>query len=143
MDQARKIIQATRDIFGDRLGDVEQMVRQDRLDLYGWEEPAHLRAVVRRVICEGVPSKFNPADLVLPDGEFARAAGEPRRGEQREAVGDLLEAGAAAMAKLARHVAPELTPDECLGLYCVVLLYGRPASRSSPCSTPARSTHPV
>lgn len=49
MDPARKIIQATRDIFGDRLGDVEHMVRQDRLELYGWEEPAHLRAVDHRV----------------------------------------------------------------------------------------------
>jgi len=127
MEPARKIIQTTWDIFGDRLGDVEHMVRQDRLDLYGWEEPAHLRAVVRRVICEGMPSEFNPAELVLPDNEFARAAGEPRRGDQREAVGDLLEAGAAAMAKLARYVAPDLTLDECLGLCCVLLLYGRPA----------------
>ncbi len=34
MDQARKIIQATQDIRGD----VEQVVCQDRLDLYGWED---------------------------------------------------------------------------------------------------------
>jgi len=41
-----------RAIFAERLDDVLHMVRQDRQDLRGWEEPAHLRAVVRRSIRE-------------------------------------------------------------------------------------------
>jgi hypothetical protein len=86
-----------------------------------------LRAVVRRAICERTAPNFIPDKWTASSAEFARTAGEPSRGEQREAVGDLLEAGAVALAKVERYQAPDLTDDECLGLQCVVLLYGRPA----------------
>ena len=50
MDRNQQVVERTRTIFAERLDDVLHMVRQDRQDLRGWEEPAHLRAVVRRSI---------------------------------------------------------------------------------------------
>ena len=41
--------------------------------------------------------------------------------------GQLLEAGAAGLEKVARQHVPDLTNEERLGLECVVLVYGRPA----------------
>src|SRR5262249_25474630 len=101
------------------------MVRQDRQELRGWEEPAHVRAVVRRAAREG--NGAAEAAVALAASEFGRAAGEPDRGQQREAVGQLLEAGANGVEKVARTAAPEMTPEEALGLEVVLLLYGRPA----------------
>jgi hypothetical protein len=61
------------------------------------------------------------------DGEIGRPAGEPEPGRQREAIGRLLEAGAAGLEKAARDAAAEVAPEEAFGLECVLLLYGRPA----------------
>jgi hypothetical protein len=63
----------------------------------------------------------------VADLEFARAAAEPDRGQQREATGLLLEAGANALDKVGQDAVGELTPEEVLGLESVLLLYGRPA----------------
>src|SRR5262249_41950653 len=109
------------------LDDVLHMVRQDRQGLRGWEEPAHVRAVVRRSVREGGDALPDVADVAVADPEFGRGAGAPDRGQQREGIGQLLEAGAAALEKVGQDRTPELTNEERLGLECVLILYGRPA----------------
>src|SRR5262249_6560308 len=66
-------------------------------------------------------------NVFVADIEFGRAAGEPDRGQQREAIGQVLEAGANALDKVARQPNPDLSPEEAFGLECSLLLYGRPA----------------
>jgi Trypsin-like peptidase domain len=121
------VVQRARELFGDRLDDVLHMVRQDRQELRGWEEPAHLRAVVRRTIGEGAGSETEEVDTTIGVVEVGRGAGEPERGQQREAIGQLLEAGALALERVQRNQAQELTVSEMLGLECVLLFYGRPS----------------
>jgi hypothetical protein len=125
-------VQRAREFFGDRLDDVLHIVRQDRQELRGWEEPAHVRAVARRAVREGNSAETADGPVVVADIEFGRAAGEPDRGQQREAFGRVLEAGAAALEKVARQQTPELSPEEAFGLECALLLYGRPAISVSP-----------
>jgi hypothetical protein len=129
MDRRQVIVQRAREFFGERLDDVLHTARQDRQELRGWQEPAHVRAVVRRSIREeaGSAATAPAARAVLTQNEYGRAAGEPDRGQQREAVGQLLEAGAAALEKAARGNFAELTAEETGGLECMLLLYGRPA----------------
>jgi hypothetical protein len=127
MDRRQVIVQRAREIFAERLDDVVHMVRQDRQELRGWEEPAHVRAVLRRTVQEGAQPTTGTATATLTEVEFGRGAGEPDRGQQREATGTLLEVGAFALEKVARSATPELTAEETLGLECVLLLYGRPA----------------
>ena len=128
MDRRQLLVQRARELFGERLEDVVHMVRQDRQDLRGWEEPAHVRAVLRRTIREGGSGPPpEAAEVAVAQLEFGRTAGEPDRGQQREAIGLLLETGANGLEKVARTPNPELTPEERLGLECVLLLYGRPA----------------
>ena len=126
MDRRQFIAQRSREVFADRLDDVLHMVRQDRQEMRGWQEPAHVRAVVRRAKQEAGndTDSFTMATLDL---EFGRTAGEPDRGQQREAVGQLLEVGLTALDKVARNAAHELSTEEMLGLECVLLMYGRPA----------------
>src|SRR5262249_56617140 len=52
---------------------------------------------------------------------------EPDRGQQREGVGQVLEAALSGLEKVRQQANPDLTADERLGLECVLLLYGRPA----------------
>jgi hypothetical protein len=131
MDRKQMVVERTRTVFGERLDDVVHMVRQDRQDLRGWEEPSHIRGVLRRTMArargESYTDKNNPGDVTVADTEFGRGAGEPDRGQQRECVGQLLECGANALEKVAREVNPDLTNEERFGLECVLLLYGRPA----------------
>jgi hypothetical protein len=126
MDRRQLIVQRARESFGDRLDDVLHMVRQDRQGLRGWEEPAHVRAVVRRTSRQA-GNGGRDDQTVLAELEFARNAGEPDRGQQREGVGLLLEAGASALEKLISDQVNALSPEETLGLEMVLLLYGRPA----------------
>lgn len=125
MDRRQLVAQRAREFFGERLEDVVHMVRQDRQELRGWQEPAHVRAVVRNASREG--SSTGPSSTQLAVTEFGRAAGEPDRGQQREAVGLLLEAGVAGLERVARNQAGEMSWEETLGLECVLLLYARPA----------------
>lgn len=127
MDGKQLIVQRAREYFADRIDDVRHMVRQDRQDLRGWEEPAHLRAVVRRTIQEGASETNEETQVAVATGEFARNAGEPERGMQREALGQLLEAGVVALDRMIGQSMPDLTPQEILGLETVILFYGRPA----------------
>ena len=88
-----------------------------------------MRAVVRRTVREagdgdGPPG---PGRAAVSELEVSRAAGEPDRGQQREAVGQLLEAGTLALEKIIGNTAADLTIEETAGLECVLLLYGRPA----------------
>jgi Trypsin-like peptidase domain len=127
MDRRQLVVQRARELFGERLEDVVHMARQDRQDLRGWEEPAHVRAVLRRTIREGGTPEPEPGEVAVSELEFGRTAGEPDRGQQREAVGQLLETGANALEKVARGYAPDLPAEERLGLECLLLLYGRPS----------------
>jgi hypothetical protein len=128
MDRRQMVVQRVREYFGERVDDVLHTVRQDRQELRGWQEPAHVRGAARRAVREGGGEALSPAERVaVADVEVGRAAGEPERGQQREATGQLLEAGAWGLEKAARNEAANLTPEEVLGLECVLLFYGRPA----------------
>jgi hypothetical protein len=131
MDRRQMIVQRAREFFGDRLEDVVHMIRQDRQELRGWQEPAHVRAVVRRTIRETngneTTTTATTTRTVLTPTEYGRAAGEPDRGQQREAMGQMLECGANGLEKAARNIPNDLNADEVFGLECVLLIYGRPA----------------
>ncbi len=129
MDRKQMIVQRIRDIFGESLDDVLHVVRQDRQEMRGWQEPAPLRAALRRAVRQegSADAPVEPsAATVVTETEFIRAAGEPEPGPQREAVGRVLEAGATGLEKILGGTA-DLTADETIGLECVLLLYGRPA----------------
>jgi hypothetical protein len=128
MDRKQLVVERTRAVFGERLDDVLHMVRQDRQDLRGWQEPAHIRAVLRRRTVRANSDNFNDtSDVVVAETNFGRGAGEPEPGLQRECVGQILEVGGNALERVAREVNPELTTEERLGLECVLLMYGRPS----------------
>jgi Trypsin-like peptidase domain len=127
MDRKQVIVQRARDFFGKRLDEALHMVQQDRQELHGWQEPGHLRAVIRRAAGEATSTKTADTSVAVSETEFGRGAGEPDPGKQREVLGQILQVGAAAMEKIARSQPPELTEEELLGLQCVVLLYARPA----------------
>jgi hypothetical protein len=128
MDRKQLVVERARAVFGERMDDVIHMVRQDRQDLRGWEEPAHVRAVLRRRAAGAVSESFNEStDVSIAETGFGRCAGEPDPGQQREAVGQILEAATCALEKLQSNPTPELTTQERLGLECVLLMYGRPA----------------
>ncbi|MCS6851928.1 MAG: serine protease [Gemmataceae bacterium] len=128
MDGRQQIVQRTRELLGDRLEDVLHMVRQDRHGLRGWEEPAHLRSVVRRTVAQEVGGgEREEGDLAVAVADVGRCTGEADPGQQREALGELLEMGASALEKVLRQQVNELTPAELIALECVVLFYGRPA----------------
>src|SRR5437879_3155183 len=105
MDRRQMLVQRVREFLGERVDDVLHMVRQDRQELRGWQEPAHVRAVVRRTVREEGGTTSMPAEpaerAVLAEREVGRTAGEPDRGQQREATGQLLEAGASGLEKAA------------------------------------------
>jgi hypothetical protein len=121
------VVGRVRTVFAERLDDVIHMVRQDRQDLRGWEEPAHVRAVLRRGAAEAFGGSRETGEVPVAVAEFARNAGEPDRGQQRECVGQLLEAGLSGLEKVRQSGTPDVTPEERLGLECVLLLYGRPS----------------
>jgi len=136
MDRRQHLVQRAREFFGDRLDDVLHNVQQDRQDMRGWQEPAHVRAAVRRAIREeggGVAqltevtiNEDTVTDVTQVFFEFGRGAAEPDRGQQREAFGQILERGANALQKVARN-AFDLTAEETFGLEAILLLYGRPS----------------
>jgi len=131
MDRRQMLVQRSREYLTDRLTDVLHMVRQDRQEMRGWQEPSHLRATLRRTVREvGTTTPTNETaeatQVRLMEQEFGRNAGEPDRGQQREALGQLLETGANALERLSRN-ATDFTPEELNGLEAVLLLYARPA----------------
>ena len=95
----------------------------------GWQEPAHIRCVLRRSINEqlSTPQENGSVAVAEQETEFGRTAGEPDRGQQRECLGQILEAGACAMEKMLASPQPEFPPAERLGLECVLSLYARPS----------------
>jgi hypothetical protein len=127
MDRRQLVVQRVHEFFAERVDDVLHMIRQDRQELRGWQEPAHLRAAVRRTIREEGGRESDATTLTVATFDFGRAAGEPDRGQQREAIGQLLEIGANGLEKAARNTPNDLTPEEVFALECVLLLYGRPA----------------
>jgi hypothetical protein len=118
------IVQRVREFFGDRLDDIRDMVRQDRQELRSWQEPAHIRASLRRnVRQEGSgPSTLPPAysASMLVETEFGPTTTDlsgqaPSRPESLV----FLEAGSVGLEKAARGPGNDLTPEEVLGLECV------------------------
>lgn len=126
MERRLAIVQRTRDCFGEHLDQILQMVQQDRQELYGWQEPAHLRAVLRRAVGTENSGANQMATMPITEPEIVRGAGEPEQGQQREALGQILEAGAAGLEKTRHTYLPDLTAGELAGLECILLLYGRP-----------------
>src|SRR5439155_5667470 len=122
MDRRQMVVQRAREFFGERLDDVLHMVRQDRQELRGWQEPAHVRAVVRRGIREGASTESGATSVMVAELDAVREAAEPDQGQQREAFGRLLELGAGGLEKVSRGTSAELTAEEILGLECVLLL---------------------
>lgn len=148
MDRRHMVVQRARDFFGDRLEDVLHMVLEDRNAMRGWQEPAHLRAAVRRTIREEggttssqtmtLEASYTTDETPAPSlCELARPAAEPDRGQQREAFGRILEAGGNALQRVTRN-ATDLTPEETFGLEAVLLLYGRPALLITPTTATER-----
>jgi Trypsin-like peptidase domain len=125
MERKQAIVERAREIFGNRLDEVLHSVEQDRQDLRGWQEPAHLRAALRRAVREE-GAQPGETTAMLAEAEIGRAAGEPDKGQQREALGQILEAGGAALEKMRGNRSMDLSTEELLGLECVVLLYARP-----------------
>jgi hypothetical protein len=121
------VVQRVGEYFGECVDDVLHMIRQDRQEMRGWQEPAHLRAAVRRTIREQGGSESEETILTATIFDFGRAAGEPDRGQQREAMGQLLEIGANGLEKAIHNTPAEITPEETFALECVLLLYARPA----------------
>jgi len=135
MDRKNMLVQRARDFFGERLDDVLHMVNLDRQEMRGWQEPAHLRATVRRSIRQqnaGNSSTYRTDSTTLTEDptltlcEMARPAGEPDPGQQREAMGRVLEVGANALQRIINNNL-DLTNDETFGLETILLLYGRPS----------------
>jgi len=83
MDRKHMIVQRAREFFAERFHDVIHMIQQDRQGLHGWEEPAYLRAVLRRAVREGATAEMATTTVAVTPTEFGRAAGEPDRGQQR------------------------------------------------------------
>jgi hypothetical protein len=128
MERKQLLVQRSCDFFADRFYDVVRMIRQDRQQMGGWEEPEHVRAVFRRILHEGTSAETGAREVtVAEEAEFGRGVNEPPPGQQRDALCQLLAKGAAALEKVAGNQAPELTADELNGLECILLLYGRPA----------------
>jgi hypothetical protein len=128
MDRRQLIVQKARELFAERLEDALHIVRGDRQEMRGWQEPAPIRAVLRRTVQEGASEETcYVAVATLAELESGRAAGEPDRGQQREAVGQLLESAASALEKVFQTSTPDLNTLEVLGLECALLLYARPA----------------
>lgn len=126
MERKQVIMQRAREVFGERIDQVLGAVRQDREELRGWQEPGHLRAVLRRAVRERIATDGEGEVATVVEAEVGRAAGEPDKGQQREALGQILEAGVVALQKILASQAPDLSPDDVFGLECVILLYGRP-----------------
>jgi hypothetical protein len=128
MERKQVILDCARECFGNRLDEVRHSVEQDRQELRGWQEPAHLRAALRRAVRDEGAQATQPAETMVAfaDADIGRAAGEPDKGQQREALGQILEAGATALDRVRNGRASDLSADELFGLECVILLYARP-----------------
>ncbi len=132
MDRKQQVSQRVREYFGERLDDVVEMVRQDRQDMRSWQEPAHVRGMMRstRRLESGEDRNADKDTLTersLGDADLGSALGEPDAGRRREMTSQLLELGVSGLLKATRGTGSDLTAQETLGLEAVLLLYGRPA----------------
>ena len=93
MDRKHFVVEKAKELLGSQLEQTLQVVRQDRAGMRGWKEPAHLRCVLRRNINEQSTHPSQDGSLAVAAEEFGRNAGEPDRGQQRECLGQILEAG--------------------------------------------------
>ena len=110
MDRKHFVLEKARELLAPIWKKRFSVVRQDRAMLRGWQEPAHIRSVLRRSINEqSVSPQENGSVARAAETEFGRTAGEPDRGQQRECLGQILEAGASAMEKMLGSPHPELS----------------------------------
>ena len=82
MDRRQMIVQRVRDIFGEGLDDVLHVVRQDRQEMRGWQEPAPLRAALRRAVrpegaADAALHRLHVLALVLQQVPQRRHAAQP------------------------------------------------------------------
>ena len=130
MDRKQQLSQRVREYFGERIDDVIEMVRQDRQDMRSWQEPAHVRGMMRsaRRLEGGEDRGGNTlTENATGDPDLGPALGEPDAGRRREMTAQLLELGVGGLQKAMRGPGNDLTAQETLGLEAVLLLYGRPA----------------
>jgi hypothetical protein len=122
MEPKHQLSECFRDLVGDWLETLLHVVRLDWQELRGWEQPAHLRAVLDRD--DESPNPNAPSSL--PESAQSELT-QAHVSQQREGLGGLLEAGAAGVEKLLRQEQHNLSKEEAAGLECLLVLYVRPA----------------
>ena len=127
MDQRQLVVQRAYNFCPDGFETILIAIRQDRDALRGWEEPAHLRATLRRSIHMASDRETATAEVGIIQADWAERMGEPEPAQQREALGLTLETGAGAIEKLVENRSGELTYEETFALTAVLILYARPA----------------
>ncbi len=127
MDQRQMITQRAREFFPDGFENLLTAVRQDREMLRGWEEPAHLRSTLRRRTVSATPGQEEAGDVAVLAATLARRSGELEPAQQREALGETLEAAVEAIKKLVANEVDTFTPEETSALAALLILYARPA----------------
>ena len=87
MDRRQQVSQRVREYFGERLDDVIEMVRQDRQDMRSWQEPAHVRGMMRSARRQENGEDRNSDTLTeraLGEADLGSTLGEPDAGRRRE-----------------------------------------------------------
>jgi hypothetical protein len=87
MERKQMIVQRAREFFGQRLDEVLHRVRQDRQELRGWQEPAHLRAVLRRAVQERATLAANAATVAVAEPDIGHGPGSPTRASSAKRSG--------------------------------------------------------
>lgn len=120
MDRKQMIAQKAQDLLENRIDELQSRLQQDRQELYGWQEPAQMRAVLRHAVRE------DEEGITLMEIETARSAGEPERGQQRQAIGRMLDSASSALHKISQGDTSHLSSEEALALEFSLLIYARP-----------------
>ncbi|MGF1582265.1 MAG: trypsin-like serine peptidase [Gemmataceae bacterium] len=120
------LIQRLQECYQNDLSLLLADVQRDREALRGWEEPAHLRAALRRQVRQAQEGDSSDGILQTKTSSLLRAI-EPDPGVERESLGVVLETGVDALSKVISDEAADLTSDETVSLTCVFLLYCRPS----------------
>jgi hypothetical protein len=74
MDRRQTIIQRARDFFARLFDDELHMVQHNPGALHGWQEPTHLRTVLRRAVREGKAAAPSAAPVSVAESESGRGS---------------------------------------------------------------------